>query len=88
MVLPDGVVGVVLDLNNGENNDTSPTTWEVALESKMKKLVRGGATDHGLSPGVFICKVHSSWLCLDRSSGLLGLSCLASLAICCSHDPV
>ena len=38
MVLPDGVVGVVLDLNNGENNDTSPTTWEVALESKMKTL--------------------------------------------------
>ena len=28
----------VLDLNDGENNDKSPTTWEVALESKMKTL--------------------------------------------------
>ena len=31
-------MGVVLDLNDGENNDKSPTTWEVALESKMKTV--------------------------------------------------
>jgi hypothetical protein len=33
--VPAGVA-VVLDLNDGESNDTSPTTWEVAPESKMK----------------------------------------------------
>jgi len=64
-------VGVVLDLNDGENNDTSPTTWEVALESMMKTtLVRRGGTAlaHDLRPGVFICErcTHGCCAWIDR----------------------